>query len=227
MVVIVPAAGLSTRFPNLKPKYLLSDVNNKLMIERSIENYLGKYRIIIGVLKKHDEEYSSKKIIENYFCSQVEVVVLDEITKGPADTVYQIIKAANLQDVNILIKDCDSYFKHTDDVGNYVCVANAKDHDVLFNLSSKSFIIPNDQNIITDIVEKNIVSDYFCVGGYRFTSSDEFTRYYDIVEGRNERFVSNVIQLMIFNGCIFKASLVENYSDVGTLEAWNVYNKNS
>lgn len=227
MVIIVPAAGLSTRFPNLKPKYLLKDNNKKLMLERSIENYLGKYRILVGVLKKHDETYDSKKIIEDYFGKLVEVIVIDELTKGPADTVYQIIKIANLKDENILVKDCDSFFKHTPDAGNYICVANARDYDVLYNLSAKSFIIPNDQRIVTDIVEKSIVSDYFCVGGYKFTSSDEYVRCYRMVEGKTEQFVSGVIQLMIFNGSIFKAVPVEEYYDVGTLEAWETYNKNN
>jgi 2-C-methyl-D-erythritol 4-phosphate cytidylyltransferase len=36
MEIIIPAAGLSTRFPNMRPKYTLTDYTGKMMIEKSI-----------------------------------------------------------------------------------------------------------------------------------------------------------------------------------------------
>ena len=39
MEVIVPAAGLSSRFPGMKPKYLLHDFENKLkLVEEWMQN---------------------------------------------------------------------------------------------------------------------------------------------------------------------------------------------
>ena len=51
----MPCAGLSTRFPNMRPKYLLSDYNNRLMIENAAKNFIGKYNVTIAILKEHDE----------------------------------------------------------------------------------------------------------------------------------------------------------------------------
>ena len=50
MEIIVPAAGLSTRFPNMRPKYTLTDYKGQMMFERAIEYYVGKYNVTIGVL---------------------------------------------------------------------------------------------------------------------------------------------------------------------------------
>ena len=36
MEIIVPAAGLSTRFPNMRPKYTLTDFTGKMMFEKAI-----------------------------------------------------------------------------------------------------------------------------------------------------------------------------------------------
>ena len=115
MHVIVPAAGLSSRFPDMKPKYLLYDYSHKLMIQRAIEPYLEKgCQVTIGILKEHNEEYHAHEFIRHELGSRVNVVVLPEVTKGPADTVYQIIKNSLyvMEDEEILIKDCDSFFDH-------------------------------------------------------------------------------------------------------------------
>ena len=39
MEIILPCAGLSSRFPNLRPKYLLTDYSGKMMIEGAIKNH--------------------------------------------------------------------------------------------------------------------------------------------------------------------------------------------
>ena len=52
MEIVLPAAGLSTRFPNMKPKYILADYKGKMMFESAIKHYLGKYNITIGILKE-------------------------------------------------------------------------------------------------------------------------------------------------------------------------------
>ena len=126
MEVIVPAAGLSTRFPNMKPKYLLKDYNGEMMIQRAIKQFLDEdYSITVGVLKEHDDLYGSAKLIEPW----ANVVVLETQTKGPADTVYQILKKMNCKDTPIFVKDCDSYFNHKIESGNYVCVSHVSEHE--------------------------------------------------------------------------------------------------
>ena len=199
MEIIVPAAGLSTRFPDMKPKYLLYDYKHELMLANAIKPFINK----------------------NY---KINIVVLDEPTKGPADTVYQIIQKLGLYSSEIFVKDCDSFFDHEIQDGNYVCVSKISQHEILKKLASKSFVVSNNQGIINDIVEKEVVSDTFCVGGYKFSSALLYKNGFERLTNNREIFVSDVISMLIGDMQIFKESQVTNYTDVGTAQDWFEYN---
>lgn len=226
MEIIMPAAGLSTRFPNMRPKYILADFQGKYMFERSLESFIGKHNITLGILKEHNDQYNTAEYIKNEYGDAIQVVILETRTAGPADTVYQILKKAALTTEEFLIKDCDSFFDHDYQQGNYVCVSNIKDHEILKRLASKSFIVSNDQGIITSIIEKQVVSDKFCVGGYKFESADLFMSAFEKLKDANmkEIFVSHIIEECLNDNAIFKESAVRNYVDVGTAEEWFEYN---
>ena len=136
MEVIVPAAGQSSRFPNMKPKYLLYDYKHDLMLKNAIQPYLH-CGVTVGILKEHDEKYNASEFIRHDLGDKVNIVILDEPTSGPAETVAKIIESRGLNDEEILIKDCDSFFDHDIQEGNYICVSNIRNHDILKKLSSK------------------------------------------------------------------------------------------
>jgi 2-C-methyl-D-erythritol 4-phosphate cytidylyltransferase len=69
MEIIIPAAGLSTRFPNMRPKYTLTDYTGKMMIEKSIEPFLNNYNITIGILRDHETAYNITRYLNNEFLS--------------------------------------------------------------------------------------------------------------------------------------------------------------
>ena len=140
---------------------------------------------------------------------------------------YEILKRANISDdKEFFIKDCDSFFDHIPTEGNYVCVSSITEHEVLKRLSSKSFVISNDQGIINGIIEKKVVSDKFCVGGYKFDSVGLYKKTYEKLRDRNvkEIFVSHIIQDCLFHRHIFLEKQITNYVDVGTAEDWFEYN---
>ena len=224
MEIIVPAAGASTRFPNMKPKYLLYDYGHKMMIQRALEPY-SQHNITIGILKEHNESYNSLDYLKHEFKDTAKICILEKMTRGPADTVYQIIKNSTIDpDAELLIKDCDNFFDHEMSEGNYVCVSNIAQHEVLKKHSSKSFVIANEQGIITDIIEKDVVSNTFCVGAYKFSSVRLFCEAFEELSTQNEIFVSDVIQRCLYNGHIFTEKMVTNYVDVGTAADWFEYN---
>jgi hypothetical protein len=225
MHIIVPAAGLSTRFPDMKPKYLLYDYKHELMIANAIQPFLlKKYPVTIGILKEHDEKYSASKFLKHEFGVSINIVILDEPTKGPADTVYQIIEKLGLYKDEIFIKDCDSFFDHEVTDGNYVCVSKISEHEILKKIGAKSFTISNNQGIITDIVEKEVVSDTFCVGGYKFSSALLYKSAFKRITNNREIFVSDIISMCISDMQIFTEKRVTNYTDVGTAQDWFEYN---
>lgn len=230
MEVIVPAAGLSTRFPGMRPKYTLTDFDGRMMIERAIAPYIGRHHVTVGVLYEHHSEFPIDTFLYNkYGTKNIKVVVLKERTAGPADTVRQILNLGDFDfDSNrpLFIKDCDSFFDHEESDGNYVCTSNIAEHEILKRLASKSFVRANDQHIITDIIEKQVVSDKFCVGGYKFESTKLFYETYNRlnITGMQEIFVSHVIQACLEQGEIFLNRPVSNYIDVGTAEDWHEHN---
>jgi hypothetical protein len=155
--------------------------------------------------------------------------MVDEPTRGPAETVLKAIEALLLWkddiDFSFLVKDCDSFFNHRPMDTNYVCVSNIASHETLNRLASKSFVKYNDQNIITDIIEKQVVSDSFCVGAYKFGSAEHYMHTYDKLKNRGgELFVSHIIQDMLENGTLFNKVEVTDYTDVGTADDWHKYN---
>lgn len=226
MEIIVPAAGLSKRFPNMRPKYTLTDHNGNIMLKSAIEPFLDKFPITIGILKIHNNIYGVKDLLEHEFGNSVNIIVLDERTSGPAETVYNIIKKRNIDnDTEIFIKDCDSFFSHEYMPGNYVCVSTFTNNPIVKNPATKSYIASNNNGVIQNIVEKQVISDKFCVGGYKFESSKKFTSVFENLSTNNEEiYISNIIKYCLFQNDIFLENIVNNYVDVGTAEEWFEYN---
>jgi hypothetical protein len=229
MEIIVPAAGLSSRFPNMRPKYTLVDYSGEMMLKKAIKPFLNKYNIIIGILKEHDIQYDITSLLQHQFNDSIKVIVLDKETSGPADTVQQIIHLANIHPQSeILVKDCDSFFNHEYLDGNYICISKLSLNKLIRNPGSKSYIISNDQGIVQNIIEKSVVSDKFCVGGYKFDSASMFLQgFHQINKYNKEIYVSDIIQYCLSNKYTFLENIVSDYIDVGTSEDWFAYNDKS
>ncbi len=125
---ITPSGVIDIRFRSLNndsgPKYLLYDYKHDMMLMNALRPFIEKgYKIHIGILKEHEEKYNVREQIRHECPDNINCIIIDKPTRGPADTVYQIIKAANLDNCEIFIKDCDSYFDHDFSDGNYVCVS--------------------------------------------------------------------------------------------------------
>ena len=223
----MPCAGLSTRFPNMRPKYLLRDYAGKLMIENAVKNFIDDYRVTITILKTHDELFDAVNLLRRAFGHKVNICILDTPTKGPADTVYQTL--CNLvmpASSPILIKDCDGFYDAEVFGGNRIYYSRLSTNPDIRNAGAKSYIRANNQGTVTSIVEKSIVSDMFCVGGYQFAEASSFMDAYEFLsETTREIFVSDIIDVMINQHHeVFTTTEVSNFVDVGTAEEWFKYN---
>ena len=123
--LIIPVAGNSSRFPGLRPKWLLTMPDGKLMIEASIDtlDLLQFDRIIVVCLKEHVEKYinleSYSNALETTYGKSFEFIILDQPTKSQSGTVYEALKRADVTK-SFFIKDCDNSFKYTFHGGNEV-----------------------------------------------------------------------------------------------------------
>jgi hypothetical protein len=227
MELIIPAAGLSTRFPNMKPKYLLSDDAGVVMIKNAVGKLIEKYPAHIAILKEHDEKYQASQTLRSLFGDKINIIVLDSPTKGPAETVYKIIQSAGISG-SFFIKDCDNYWTaDAIEEENAVWTGCLKDNPYMTNVAAKSYVVANNQSIITSIIEKQVVSEDFVAGGYQFISAKEYCEEYEYVSKtvNGELFVSGIIDSMLAKGTIFIRRTVSNFVDVGTLKDWEDYNK--
>lgn len=222
MDVIVPCAGLSSRFPGMRPKYLLIDFSKKLMVERALVKTPGKKHIVL--LREHVNLYDAEAIIRDCFGDVVNIIILETPTQGPAETVYQALMRLNLSGP-FMVRDCDSFFDMRTVDGNAVHTSTLSENLNLAGAAALSYVIQNDQGTITNIVEKQVVSDTFCVGAYQFASADEYkTAYTSLKTFGKELFISNIISYMISQGQIFNTAPVKNYVNVGTLKEWLAFN---
>tara|TARA_R100000988_G_C4002236_1_gene169856 strand:- start:1373 stop:2437 length:1065 start_codon:yes stop_codon:yes gene_type:complete len=226
--LLIPAAGKSSRYPNMKPKWLLTHPSGHLMIEKVLtsSNYQRYEKTIITVLREHCDVYEADIILNQAFGDTVEIIILEKPTTCSAETVYKTIQQANLSG-QLTIKDSDcvveiNYLPEKDHI-----VGLTIDHNVQVDrLQQKSFIIKNDDDVIVDILEKEMVSNIICLGVYCVDSID-FVRAYenicssDVYKHENEIYVSHVISyLIICNSHIFEYVEADRYVDWGTANEW-------
>jgi hypothetical protein len=226
MKVIVPAAGRSSRFPNMPPKWMLPDHDGLPMIVKAIEG-LGVARedLIITFLQEHQERFNAVEGLHRAFGGKVRCVILDQPTGSQSETVVQTLRCTGINEP-FLVKDSDNYFElgALDEPYNYVSVASLNDFDQI-NPRNKSYVQVDQEEIITNFREKKVISDLFSVGGYFFRDPGEFIAAYEELSGRaqvskGELYLSEVIAFMILHGQVFKSRRVSQYQDWGTIHEW-------
>ena len=222
--------GNSSRFPNVRPKWLLTHPKSGFMGTESIKglNLDSFDKIYFVAQKSHQEKYGFTEGFINEFYEikdKIEFVLLDHSTNSQPETVYECIQKVGIKGA-ILVKDSDNFFEaNVKSDGNYVCYFDLNDRDDL-NARNKSYLQFDVNGYISNIVEKKVVSSTFSVGGYGFDSADEFCEYFkSCVKLQPELYMSNVIFEMLLHDKKFTGIKTSDYEDWGTLVEWNNYKK--
>ena len=228
MDLLIPCAGSSSRFSTMRPKYLLTMPDGKLMIQATTESFIPYFdRIFFAVLKEHDKKFHSSIILKKLFPTS-EIFVIDDVTRGQAETVVKMLKHFGIVG-SFLVKDSDSHFEPSsfyESNKNYVSICDAKKtpETLLYN---KSFVeISNQKYILRTSLE--IISNLFSCGGYFFSNALDFINNfhkYEEMQIEGEFFISNVIDIMIDNNHIFHPMECTNLKDWGTFDDWINYKK--
>jgi hypothetical protein len=226
MKVIIPCAGKSSRFPNMRPKWMLTHPDGDLMVKKAFEGLRGVETkdLIITILKEHEEKYDIIRGLKENIGKDINIIILDAPTSSQSETIYETVKIANI-DEPFLVKDSDNYFEvEVKDDNNYVCYSNLEKYEEI-NASNKSYIIMNDQGIILNMIEKKIVSPSFNVGGYFFKEPKKFIESYLKLNEKKggELYLSHIVEDLILSNQIFIGKEVLNYLDWGTLKDWERY----
>lgn len=229
--LIIPMGGKSSRFPGVRPKWMLTHpMTNRFMVTESVMGLNVDFFdcIYFIFLKEHEEKYHFLKGFKEELqgCGLLDkskFVFLTCPTSSQSETVYEAICQEDI-DGFIFIKDSDGYYdcKITDAV-NQIAFFDLNDMDDI-NARTKSYIELDINGIVTNIVEKKVISSTFSAGGYGFESASEFCSYYEGMKDlEGECYISNVIFEMILSGSKFIGLPTQNFKDWGTIDAWNKY----
>jgi len=231
--LIIAAAGSSSRFPNMKPKWLLTHPDGNLMFCSAISGldlseftniYLVTLSTILDGISGSRE--GIKRNIKDRYNRDIEIIELKEKTKSQSETVYRALKFKNITG-SFLIKDSDGYFEASDFNKNSICFSNIEDNKIK-NPHNKSYIVFDKHKKLLNIVEKQIISNFFSVGGYFFESAEDFCSAYEKIidfESVSEVYVSHVINKLLSEEKKFICKEVNLFKDWGTLEDWEDYKK--
>jgi len=227
--LMLPVAGKSSRFPNMRPKWLLTMPDGKLMIEKAVEKVDCSVfdRIVIVCLQEHLDIYVEKQLLISSFEKATgyvpDIVALDAPTASQSETIYEAINQGNI-DGAFFIKDCDNIFACQPEPKNIVSAIDLNEID-LVDAKNKSYVEVDSLGVISNIVEKKVISNYFCCGGYGFESSEKFSKTYESIHSVDEVYISHIIYKMLLENEEFVVSHASHYMDWGTLREYRHYCK--
>jgi len=231
--LVIPAAGMSTRYGLTRPKFLLNHPTIGTMINASISGFgdldsCGIDKILIISLEEFFEEISVEKLIseiESTYNVPVEIDLLESQTSSMVDTLVQSLSKLK-EDVSIVIKDCDNVVEIDSSQvlssQNFIAYVDLADYPKVAAFN-KSFLSFGPQRELDGIVEKKIVSSHINVGCVGLNSSSDFLAAALTLSFTKETYVSDVIRVMLSQGFSFKGVEAKDYIDWGTIDEWREY----
>ena len=223
-------AGRSSRFPNMRPKWMLTHpMTNRFMVTESILGLNLDFfdNIWFICLQEHEDKYQFMKglvseLDEVGLRAKSNIVLLPEQTDSQSETVYTFLSGQELEGF-VFIKDSDGFYRCDVEERNQVAYFDLNDMDDI-NARTKSYIELDVNNVITNIVEKKVVSSTFSSGGYGFADAKEFCKTFEKLQDMDgECYISHIIFEMMLSGSTFYGTKTTDFKDWGTLDAWNKY----
>ena len=226
MIITIPLGGLGSRFKENgynKPKALIKVFGKPILFWLIDSLSMTKNTIIYIPYNKEYITYRFEDLLhKTYPLLNFKFFVLENNTRGAAETLNIALKHLSVQDQPIISLDTDNFY-----LTDIISLWNYKNSILVFNDVNKqplySYVQMNEHNQITKIVEKEKISNKACCGGYAFTSYKELIRYTQFVidnniKHKNEFYTSTVISEMLKEGETFHAIEIpkEKYICLGT-----------
>jgi len=178
--VLIPMAGAGSRFTQAGytfPKPLI-DVQGKPMIQVVAENLNIKANFIYIVQKEHREKYNLDTLL-NLVTPKCKVVEVDELTEGAACTALLAKKYID-NDSPLFFANSDQFVEWDSNEFFYKMNETEADGGIVTFKSTHpkwSFAKINDQGFVTEVAEKNPISDMATVGFYYWKHGSDFVKY--------------------------------------------------
>ena len=204
-------------------------MTNRLMVTEAISGLNLDFfdNIYFICLQQHEDKYSFMKgfvaeLDDVGLRAKSNIVLLPEQTDSQSETVYTFLSGYDL-DGFIFIKDSDGFYRCDVEEKNQVAYFDLNDMDDI-NARTKSYVDLDVNNVVTNIVEKKVISSTFSSGGYGFADAKEFCKTFEKLQDMDgECYISHIIFEMMLSGSTFYGTKTTDFKDWGTLDAWNKY----
>lgn len=205
MNVLIPMAGAGSRFEKAGytfPKPLI-EVNGKPMIQTVVENLNIDARHIFIVQKSHCEKYNLKNML-NVIAPGCKVVEVDGITEGAACTTLLAKEFIN-NDEPLLMANSDQFVDWDSNEFMYSMVGDTIDAGILTFKSTHpkwSFCKLDEKGFVSEVAEKNPISDVATVGIYYWNKGSDYVKYAEDMIAKDIRHNNEFYVCPVFNQAI-------------------------
>jgi len=232
--ILIPMAGAGSRFTQAGytfPKPLI-DVQGKPMIQVVAENLNIKANFIYIVQKEHRQKYNLDTLL-NLVTPNCKVVEVDELTEGAACTAL-LAKDFIDNDAPLFFANSDQFVEWDSNEFFYKMNENEADGGIVTFKSTHpkwSFAKTDEQGLVTEVAEKNPISDLATVGFYYWKHGSDFVKYAEQMINNNIRVNGEFYVCPVYNEAIQDSKEIRTFNinkmwGLGTPEDLKYYLEN-
>lgn len=228
MKILIPMAGEGSRFAKegfTFPKPLI-DVGGKPMIQAVVENLTFDANYIFLVRKEHLAKHSGLESTLNRITKgKTTIVEVDGLTEGAACTALLAREHINNED-DLLIANSDQIIRYMPQ--NFSTLKDQTTVDgIVFTFNAIhpkwSFVKIDSRGFVTEVAEKNPISDIATCGIYWYRRGSDFVQAADKmirqnIRVNNEFYIAPIYNQLISQGKTVIPFFVQEMHGVGTPE---------
>ena len=233
MNIVIPMAGAGSRFKDAGytfPKPLI-EVRGKPMIQVVVENINIDANYIFIVQKNEREKYNLDTLL-NLIAPNCTIVEVDGITEGAACTAL-LSKEFIDNDNPLFFANSDQFVEWSSSEFLYNMQESDVDGGIVSFRSTHpkwSFAKVDENGFVTEVAEKNPISDIATVGFYYWKHGADFVKYAEDMIDKNIRVNNEFYVCPVFNQAIednkkIKTFDIDNMWGLGTPEDLNYFLK--
>ena len=216
--VLIPMAGAGSRFEQAGytfPKPLI-EVKGKPMIQVVVENLNLDANYIYVVQKSHRKKYNLDTLL-NLITPGCKIVETEGLTEGAACTAL-LAKEFIDSDAPLFFANSDQFVEW--DSNEFMYKMQETDADggiVTFTAIHPkwSFAKIDDNGLVTEVAEKNPISDIATVGYYYWKNGSDFVKYAEQMIDKNIRVNNEFYVCPVFNQAIEDCKQIRTFNTAG------------
>ena len=234
MNVLIPMAGAGSRFQQAGytfPKPLI-DVEGKPMIQVVVDNLNIDATFIYVVQKEHREKYNLDTLL-NLITPNCKIVEVDGMTEGAACTTL-LAKEFIDNDSPLVMANSDQFVEWDSNEFMYKMIEQKVDGGILTFTATHpkwSFAKVDEYGYVTEVAEKNPISDIATVGVYYWAKGSDYVKYAEQMISKNIRTNNEFYTCPTFNEAIADGKKIKTFNinkmwGLGTPEDLKYYLEN-